>query len=68
MGSNFAISGVFLGFQESRSQDTTSGVNSWSSGVVDSSARLNIFTGDNMGVMICLGQGGLRSLSASSSI
>ena len=28
--------------------------------------RLNIFTVDNMGVMICLGQGGLRSLSASS--
>ena len=27
---------------------------------------LNIFTVDNMGVMICLGQGGLRSLSASS--
>ena len=29
--------------------------------------RLNIFTVGNMGVMICLGQGGLRSLSASSS-
>ena len=28
--------------------------------------RLNIFTVDNMEVMICLGQGGLRSLSASS--
>ena len=28
--------------------------------------RLNIFTVGNMGVMICLGQGGLRSLSASS--
>ena len=27
---------------------------------------LNIFTVDNMGVMICLGQGGMRSLSASS--
>ena len=31
-----------------------------------SQPRLNIFTVDNMGVMICLGQGGLRSLSASS--
>ena len=31
-----------------------------------SKPRLNIFTLDNMGVMICLGQGGLRSLSASS--
>ena len=30
--------------------------------------RLNIFTVGNMGVMICLGQGGLPSLSASSSI
>ena len=30
--------------------------------------RLSIFTVDNMGVVICLGQGGLRSLSASSSI
>ena len=28
--------------------------------------RLNIFTVGNIGVMICLGQGGLRSLSASS--
>ena len=28
--------------------------------------RLNIFTVGNMGVMICLGQGDLRSLSASS--
>ena len=28
--------------------------------------RLNIFTVGNMGVMICLGQGGLRFLSASS--
>ena len=28
--------------------------------------RLNIFTVGNMGVMICLGQGGLRSPSASS--
>ena len=28
--------------------------------------RLNIFTVGNMGVMICLGRGGLRSLSASS--
>ena len=28
--------------------------------------RLNIFTVGNMEVMICLGQGGLRSLSASS--
>ena len=33
-----------------------------------SQPRLNIFTVDNMGVMICLGQGGLRSLSASSII
>ena len=32
-----------------------------------SQPRLNIFTVGNMGVMICLGQGGLRSLSASSS-
>ena len=31
-----------------------------------SQPRLNIFTVDNMGIMICLGQGGLRSLSASS--
>ena len=31
-----------------------------------SQPRLNIFTVDNMGVMICLGQGGLHSLSASS--
>ena len=31
-----------------------------------SQPRLNIFTVDNMGVMICLSQGGLRSLSASS--
>ena len=31
-----------------------------------SQQRLNIFTVGNMGVMICLGQGGLRSLSASS--
>ena len=31
-----------------------------------SQSRLNIFTVDNMRVMICLGQGGLRSLSASS--
>ena len=31
-----------------------------------SQPRLNIFTVDNMGVMIWLGQGGLRSLSASS--
>ena len=30
-----------------------------------SQPRLNIFTVDNMGVMICLGQVGLRSLSAS---
>ena len=29
--------------------------------------RLSIFTVGNMGVMICLGQGGLRSLSVSSS-
>ena len=28
--------------------------------------KLNIFTVGNMRVMICLGQGGLRSLSASS--
>ena len=33
-----------------------------------SKPRLNIFTAGNMGVMICLGQGGLRSLSASSYI
>ena len=33
-----------------------------------SQPRLNIFTVDNMGVMICLGQGGLRSLSTSSFI
>ena len=33
-----------------------------------SQPRLNIFAVDNIGVMICLGQGGLRSLSASSSI
>ena len=32
-----------------------------------SQPRLNIFAVDNMGVMICLSQGGLRSLSASSS-
>ena len=31
-----------------------------------SQPRLNIFTVGNMSVMICLGQGGLRSLSASS--
>ena len=31
-----------------------------------SQPRLNIFTMGNMRVMICLGQGGLRSLSASS--
>ena len=31
-----------------------------------SQLRLNIFTVGNMRVMICLGQGGLRSLSASS--
>ena len=31
-----------------------------------SQPRLNIFTVGNMTVMICLGQGGLRSLSASS--
>ena len=30
-----------------------------------SQSRLNIFTVGNMGVMICLGRGGLRSLSAS---
>ena len=30
--------------------------------------RLKFFTVGNMGVMICLGQGGLRSLSASSFI
>ena len=29
---------------------------------------LDIFTVDNMGVMICLGQGGLRSLSASKEV
>ena len=31
-----------------------------------SQPRINIFTVGNMRVMICLGQGGLRSLSASS--
>ena len=31
-----------------------------------SQPRLNIFTVGNMRVMICLGQGGLRSMSASS--
>ena len=31
-----------------------------------SQPRLNIFTVGNLRVMICLGQGGLRSLSASS--
>ena len=31
-----------------------------------SPTRLNIFTVGNMGVMICLGQRGLRSLTASS--
>ena len=31
-----------------------------------SQPKLNIFTVDNMGVMICLGQGSLRSVSASS--
>ena len=31
-----------------------------------SQPRLNIFTVGNMRVVICLGQGGLRSLSASS--
>ena len=30
-----------------------------------SQSKLNIFTVSNMRVMICLGQGGLRSLSAS---
>ena len=35
-------------------------------GVSLSPPRLNIFTVGNMGVMICLSQGGLRSLSASS--
>ena len=33
-----------------------------------SQPRLNIFTVGNMRVMICLGQGGLRSLSASSCV
>ena len=33
-----------------------------------SSPRLNIFTVGNTGVMTCLGQGGLRSLSASNYI
>ena len=36
----------------------------WGGGL--SPSRLNTFTVGNMGVMICLGQGGLRSLSASS--
>ena len=35
-------------------------------GVSLSPPRLNIFTVGNMGVMICLGQGSLCSLSASS--
>ena len=35
-------------------------------GVSLSPPRLNIFTVGNMGIMICLSQGGLRSLSASS--
>ena len=39
----------------------------FSGGVSLSSPRLNIFTVGNMGVMVCLGQGGLCSLSASSS-
>ena len=38
----------------------------WGVGGSLSPPRLNIFTVGNMGVMICLGQGGLRSLSASS--
>ena len=36
----------------------------WGGGL--SPPRLNIFTVGKMGVMICLGQGGLHSLSASS--
>ena len=39
----------------------------WGGGSL-SPPRLNIFTVGNMGIMICLGQGGLRSLSASSLI
>ena len=38
----------------------------WGAGGSLSPTRLNIFTVGNMGVMICLGQGGLHSLSASS--
>ena len=42
---------------------------SWCRGVGSlSQPRLNIFTVGNMRVMICLGQGGLRSLSTSSYI
>ena len=37
----------------------------WGGGSL-SPPRLNIFTVGNIGVMICLSQGGLRSLSASS--
>ena len=37
----------------------------WGGGDSLSPPRLNIFTVGNMGVMICLSQGGLRSLSAS---
>ena len=38
----------------------------WGGGNSLSPPRLNIFIVGNMGVMICLSQGGLRSLSASS--
>ena len=38
----------------------------WGRGGGSLSPRLNIFTVGNMGVMICLDQGGLHSLSASS--
>ena len=41
------------------------GVAGWGGGIL-SPPRFNIFTVGNMGVIICLGQGGLRSLSASS--
>ena len=38
----------------------------WGGGGSLSPPRLNIFTVGNMGVMVCLGQGGLHTLSASS--
>ena len=38
----------------------------WGGGGILSPPRFNIFTVGNMRVIICLGQGGLRSLSVSS--